>query len=258
MLSRERGESVRHWAMELVVVVVGVLLALWAQEWAQNQSETKRTEAALVSIRAEARENLSLLMFKRSIDRCLIEREILLRDALLAPRDEWTPIKANALVNGQIDILRDVPMLGVFARQGDPMQTYAYRSAMTTGALSTLDSKRLEALSQLYANFDQINSEEEKGDKSIRSLAALSHPIRLTSDLRARLLGELYSADRSRFAIRYALNNDLSEIMKRIGWYDEAWFDDRIARDEQEQERNGIDWRPCKQKVVNPFRFKGN
>lgn len=256
-LDAERLKSIRHWAMELVVVVTGVLLALWAQEWAQDRERRDRTEAAMESIRSEARENLSLLMFKRSLDQCLVDREIEIRDALNAPGRLWRPITESNLVEKQIEILKAQPIIGVLSRQGDPMQTSAYRSALATGALTALDREKFEALAQLYANFDQINVEEEKGDQSIRTLAALGQPITLTPEIRALMLGELYSADRSRFAIRYALNNGLADIMRRIGWNDERWFDEQIAASEREQKANGINWKPCKEEVANPFRFKG-
>ena len=38
--------SIRHWAIELAVVVIGVLLALWAAEWAQDRSARKSSQIA--------------------------------------------------------------------------------------------------------------------------------------------------------------------------------------------------------------------
>ena len=257
-LSKDRRTSVLHWGMELIVVVVGVLLALWAQQWAEGRAERERMNLALDAVHTEARDNMALLMFKQSLDRCLIERETLIRDGLLAPRDDWPGITENAIVYEVVGPLKQNPVHGVMARQGDPLKTAAFRSALTTGALTPLERERLDDLNALYAMFDQINAEEDKGDRSIRTLAALAHPIRLTPEIRAEMLGALYSADRNRFAIQYAFWNGLTSYFRNLDWNDEAFLDREIRTQARDERREGINWRPCKQKLVNPFRAEGS
>lgn len=254
-LSKERRSDIAHWAMELVVVVIGVLLALWAQEWAEDRAEEKRMNVALDAVHAEAYENLVLLMFKQTLDQCLIDREILIRDGLRNPNDAWPGITENAMWYDYAGPLKSVPVRGVMPRQGDSFQTAAFRSALTTGSLTSLDRERFDLLNRLYAMFDQLNVEEDKGDQSIRALGALAHPIRLTPEIRAEMFGALYSADRARFAVQYAWWNDIVSFYRKLGWNDEAKIDQRIKDDKAEELKAGIKWRACRKPHANPFRW---
>ena len=41
-LRARHKRNLRHWGMELFVEVLGVLLALWAQEWAQGRNQAQQ------------------------------------------------------------------------------------------------------------------------------------------------------------------------------------------------------------------------
>lgn len=240
--------------MELLVVVTGVLLALMAQEWAQGRDQRARMRAALEAVRIEARDNLFLMLSKQSLNRCLIDREILIRDRLRASNGPWQPIVEPALTTRTFGPLNDVPIFGVMQRQSDPFTTAAFRSALATGALSGLGRKQFDALNGLYSMYDALNAEEAKGDQSIRQLAALGQPITITPEIKAEMFGALYSADRSRFQIQYAWWNNLLDFYRTLGWDNAAEIDRLIAEDHAAEVKMGVPWRPCHDPLRNPFR----
>lgn len=237
-----------------MVVVVGVLLALWAQEWAEDREKRARMNSALEAVRIEARDNLLLMLSKQALNRCLLDREILIRDRLRASNGKWTPIVEPALTTRRFGPLTEVPVFGVMQRQSDPFNTSAFRSALATGALSGLERKKFDALNSLYAMFDALNLEEAKGDQSIRQLAALGQPITITPEIKAEMFGALYSADRTRFQIQYVWWNNILDFYQALGWNNAAEIDRLIAEDHANQVKMRVPWRPCFEALRNPFR----
>ena len=49
-LTTDQRRTVAHWGMELVVVVAGVLIALWLQAWAEHRREVRDMAAAEAAI----------------------------------------------------------------------------------------------------------------------------------------------------------------------------------------------------------------
>ena len=60
-------KDLRHWAMEFVVVVAGVLLALWLQEWVEHQRALGDMRDAEASIHDEVRTALEQVVWRKAI-----------------------------------------------------------------------------------------------------------------------------------------------------------------------------------------------
>ena len=65
----DQKRGLRHWAMEFVVVVAGVLLALWLQEWGQRRRAISDMRAAEGAIHDEVRTALESIMWRQAIAR---------------------------------------------------------------------------------------------------------------------------------------------------------------------------------------------
>ena len=69
-LSVEQKRNVGHWAMELVIVVVGVLIAMWLQQWVEHQRDLATMHSAEDAIHDEVRATLESLLVREAIRQC--------------------------------------------------------------------------------------------------------------------------------------------------------------------------------------------
>ena len=73
-LNEDEKRNVRHWAMEFVVVVAGVLLALWLQEWVESRQSLENMRAAEDAVHDEVRASLTSLIWREAISTCHRDR----------------------------------------------------------------------------------------------------------------------------------------------------------------------------------------
>src|SRR5205085_6993777 len=204
-LKDSEKRTVGHWAMELIVVVAGVLIALWLQNWAERRRAMQDMAAAEYAIHDEVRDALTALMWRKAINRCHIERAELLKSMLLKGDRHWPGITENALLRNDLSKASGVQTVvpGVYQRPNDVLSTSAWNSALTTGALAPMDRKRFDKLVALYSQITFLNSNREREDRAAAVLSALSLPQELTSDTRTRMFQALYEVDTSRFMFNF-------------------------------------------------------
>ena len=86
----ESMRRVRHWGMELVVVVVGVLLALWAQAWFESRREGQVHRETIDEMDALVGRALVQTAARVSSGECSRRRIAELNAALSASDGRWT------------------------------------------------------------------------------------------------------------------------------------------------------------------------
>ena len=87
---RERQKrSIRHWGMELFVVVLGVLLALWAQEWVQSRNQAKQHRQVMDYFHREILVTQALAAHGVMVETCLADQFKTLRDLLERDDAVW-------------------------------------------------------------------------------------------------------------------------------------------------------------------------
>jgi hypothetical protein len=137
-LTADERRTIGHWAMELLVVVAGVLIALWLQEWAQRRQALRNMRAAEDPIHDEVRTALTSLIWREAISRCHFDRANLLKEGLTGVNDRWPGLDENALVarkpGGRFSAPTVVP--SVYTRPSDNITTSAWTSALATGTLA--------------------------------------------------------------------------------------------------------------------------
>jgi hypothetical protein len=74
-LSEGQRRTIAHWAMEFLVVVVGVLLALWLQEWAARRSAAAKHHELMERLFEESESDVSIIREMRDALRPMVKRE---------------------------------------------------------------------------------------------------------------------------------------------------------------------------------------
>jgi hypothetical protein len=253
-LSPERSRTVGHWLMELVIVVAGVLIALWLQQWGEHRRAMADMKAAEDAVHDEVRASLQSLLWRQAISQCHLERVKLLKGMLLEPGTHWPGLTENALLQTSIGEASGVQSViqGVYTRPYDPFTRAAWNSALTTGAFAPMDKQRFAELVSLYGQIEFLAANRDREDRAASTLSSLTFPQELTPETKTRMLQALYEVDSSRFMFAYMLP-DLIESMRKLGWNDKAAIEKFIKEDEDAVRREGANWRPCVARERNPF-----
>ena len=259
-LTGEQKRTVAHWAMELVVVIAGVLIALWVQQWAERRRANADLAAAEQAIHEEVRYNLTTLIWREAIAQCHLERAQLLKSMLLAGDSNWPGITEDTLLHNTISEAAGIQTIvpGVYQRPYDDISRSAWESALATGALAPMDRKRFGQLVALYNQFEFLKLNRDREDAAAAALSALSLPQVLTPDSRTRMLEALYRVDTARFMFRLNGADDVAGQMKELGWNDKQEVDRYIANGLKEDIRRKARWRTCVRAERNPFAEEPN
>lgn len=192
MLGRFRSlaPGLKHWAMELIVVVAGVFIALSVQQWAENYKARERAKQADERIRQELAANLVISVERIALDRCIKEQLTQAVESLRRGSRNWAVQEepAGAMANNF-----------AFGRNYRvPSRTWVadeYEAARATGALEVLPAERAQLLAASYSSFGnqgEINDiENELGTK----LTALQFDSALTPTERRAMLATLTRLD---------------------------------------------------------------
>lgn len=252
-LNEDEKRNVRHWAMEFVVVVAGVLLALWLQEWVESRQSLENMRAAEDAVHDEVRASLTSLIWREAISKCHRDRAELLKSKLLSDVEQWPGIRENVLLAPQSAWKMGTVVPGIYQRPNDTFTTSAWDSALATGALMRMDRRRFSRLVALYDQIHFLNDMRLREDEAASKLAPLVFPIKLTPEVKAEMLQALYNLDRTRFMFAFIGPSDFALSMRELGWNDKSQVDQWIRDDAAENRRRGVEWRPCVAPARNPF-----
>jgi hypothetical protein len=252
-LSADQQRSVRHWLMEFVAVVAGVLLALWLQQWDQQRRERAEMLAAEQSVHDELRESLKSLIWRQAISKCHEDRVELIQTELLKDSARWPGINDNAIFTS-VGTLPVSLAHSVYQRPVDTFTDSAWTSALATGALQPMERNRFNTLVGLYDAVHYLQKTRELEDRAATTLSPLGFPIELTPEIRTDMLRAVYDVDRSRFTFAFFSAAGLAGTMRQLGWDDRKAIDDWIIENRRDAAASGLKFRPCVSHEQNPFR----
>lgn len=187
--------SIRYWAIELTVVVVGVLLALFLAQWAQDRREARQMALAEEAIREELRMNLATVQIHNSADGCQIEMIDKLFARLDAPQNRWEGIEEHTTRKVSVGAGRE--------RSFYPLPLYeiksqAWDSANRDGLFDRMDRALFEQYLLAYDIF-RVADEQIKRERVVREdLAWLMYPTVLTEEMRSEARGLLRNLETTR------------------------------------------------------------
>ena len=163
----------KHWALELVVVVVGVLLALMAAEWAEDRRDRAQAEQAVEAMARELQTISGGMYFGVQSWACQNEQIEKLYSALMDSEAPWDPA---ALAVVEVDSSREGrSSLPVYFDDAVLIRHFSAReSAEALGALQKLSPDRAYPITFLYSVAETAYDANYRRYQASRALAALS------------------------------------------------------------------------------------
>lgn len=194
---------------EIVVVVIGVLIALYAGNLAEAwnwQHKVAKGERQLV---VESRENINYLAEQVAAGPCLQAQLLALRDrvlasgAILQPAPEFTE--------------RDSPTSSyVFRAPSRPYGDGIWRALNQDGTSMHMDDARQQRYSIVYGQIGLLNGQTDVSDLVTGRLTMLSHPLPLDASSRATLVGAL-EEQRARAALQTLIARQSLGAYRELG-----------------------------------------
>lgn len=123
-----------RWGMELMVVAVGVLLALWAQAWFDARKEAEIHRETIAQMDALIRRVLTQTAARVSSDLCSRQRIAELDDALRSSDGQWDAMALPDLP-GQM-LIGHFP--AVYLMDGDVLPLQVFDTARQNGTMTAL------------------------------------------------------------------------------------------------------------------------
>ena len=248
-LSEGQRRTIAHWAMEFLVVLVGVLLALWLQELVTSADKRSDAKVAETAIRDELDGNLLILVMQDAVATCRRERldEI---ERRLESDGPSGPILTNSFITGP----HPPKHQAVYGFFNVDVTDTAWRSAIANDSASAMEPERFRSIADIYATFDAVRKALASDGEAADTLEVLSYDVPLTPELRGSLIKAYYKAHANLGFLTEGLSaRAIAEQMRRLGWNDEKHLDALINGAKRDMSGFGFSLKPCAKPFVNPF-----
>jgi len=207
---------------ELAIVTLGVLIALAAQQWAQERDWGHRVDVSRAALRAELAEHYFWSVEWRTVTPCMLAQVDSLRQRVVTSGTTLQPAPLFTDYNFRF-VVRF------------PYKEYArsiYDAALADGAVQRFDSAFRRELNGHYAQVNVIEALTRQNGASGQELFGLSRPLQLDSGVRYEMLRTLDSLY-GRIAFMDLLSGQLIDHVVKVGMVPPA------ARTRREVERFG-------------------
>lgn len=170
-------------------MVVGVLLALWAAEWAQDRAEADRHAKAMDSLHREIRITQAIAARAVMADACILAQSQALKEMLEQDDPMWPGLKVRgSFEDGQ---LMAAPL--IYPVNGYSVETYM--RARETGALEEYSEEKELAYEEIFYIFRTLDQYQAEFDTAISKLRPLSSPRPIDPATRLEMLQHLAAFD---------------------------------------------------------------
>lgn len=194
-------------AWELAIVTLGVVIALGAQQWAEERSWNAKARLATGAIRQELANHYHWSVEWRVVHPCLVGQIDRLKQRILASGAQLDPAPTYSERDFSDYVLRL------------PSKDYvdsAWQSAISDGVSSHFDPAFRTELSAHYAQANSLVPLTERNGEDYQALLSLSQPIPLDPMVRFTLLRTLDQM-RGRFAFIDLQSGQLIDHIEKLG-----------------------------------------
>lgn len=167
LLTARRRRQAGEWLVELLIVVFGVLIALYAQQWASDRQSRKAAVEAEARIREEIYGNAMNDAERIALHQCIQRRLGQIAERIGAGANDWKSFAYDYSDNGLFLVRR------IYRTPSRSWIDDSYRGALGGGALDSVSAERKALWSQLYRAFakaQDINDHENALSAELNSL----------------------------------------------------------------------------------------
>lgn len=187
-------------SIELVIVMVGVLLALWAQQWAQERSAKALAEADRRAIQEEALGHYSFAVEYRTVYPCIHAQLETLRDRL---EHSGSVLDTSPIFHEDASDASGIVFDFVLRR---PVKNYpndAWQRALSDGAVELFDPGFRDTMTNYYATLGEVSRINAANEDDFNALNVLSRPQPLDP------------------MVRFAIAERIAQVSARLQWVDQ-------------------------------------
>jgi hypothetical protein len=166
-------------AWELAIVTLGVIIALAAQQWAENVSWRSSTKTATAAIRSEVGDHYASAAEWRVVMPCLVRQLDVLENRLMKSGDRLDPAPVYSEPAFPKFVLR-IP--------SKDYDSSAWEAAISDGVTAHLDPELRKELSEHYQQVSVLVSMTQRNGISYGNVLALSRPMPLDPGVRLGLM----------------------------------------------------------------------
>ena len=204
---------------ELAIVTAGVLIALAVQQWADERSWQRKTEASVAAIRDELSEHYAFAVEWRTIQPCIDAQLDRLHRRVLASGATLDPAPVYSVPGHRF----------VFRFPSKVYRNSAWSGAVADGTSPRLDGPMRRALDSYYTQIGWVQDMTRASGQDEQALLTLAQPVPLDPMARLTLLQRIDQLrGRAEFMDRRAGN--LIDHIQKLGMTPPPAEADRIIR----------------------------
>jgi hypothetical protein len=174
--------TTRHFAAELLVVALGVLLALSAQQWAEDRSWQAKARSATETLRGETAGAYASSLEWRVVAPCVLAQIDRLQERVIASGDRLEPAPVYSEPGFDSFVVR-VPSRA--------FQQVVWQATISDGVNAHLESNMRRELDAAYTDMSLLVELNAQNNAAIRRLRVLSRSLPLDPGVRFTLLQDL-------------------------------------------------------------------
>ena len=189
---------------ELAIVTLGVLLALAAQQWADNRDRQQQMDISMAALRDELAKHYGYAVEYRVVYPCLQAQLDRLRSRVLA----------SGATNDPAPYYGDYLMHYVIRQPSKVYPTDAWQAAVTDGTTLRLDGSVRRALAGHYGQLQEVWEINKANNASEEGFVALTHKLPLDPTVRYSIIKEIEQM-RGRFEYMDFENGQIIDYLQK-------------------------------------------
>jgi len=208
-VAKLRGQDWMAISIELGIVTLGVLVALAAQQWAEERSWSHKVSSDRAALRDELGEHYGYAVEYRVVYPCLQAQIDRLQDRVLSSKTVLEP----APVYHEDETIEDEY---VFRKPTKYYPTDAWQEALNDGVVRRLEPAIRRQLAGHYAALVNLAAMDELNGEAERQLMVLAQPLQLDPSVQYSIIGELTRL-KGRLQWLDTSNGQLLDYIEHIG-----------------------------------------
>ncbi|WP_294124014.1 hypothetical protein [Sphingomonas sp.] len=205
-IAKLRAQDWTAITIELVIVTLGVLIALAAQQWANNQSQRDQMDVSMKAVREELAVHYGYAVEYRVVYPCMRAQMDQLRDRVLSSGATLNPAR----------LYRDEDFSFVIREPDKLYSNDAWQAAIDDGTTQRISPRMRRILAGHYGQLHEIEAISQTNNDADYGYIALTQPLPLDPTVRYSILKEI-EQERGRMEYVDYLNGQVIDYIQSLG-----------------------------------------